>query len=108
MHIPPGTVLADRVGHYWIRRAKMVISRHRFISYVGDDTEKYYQQKYLLSVPMTEDHEVVLNPPKSWVELCAESGMCDAHLDAFIVLLVFGNFKVISHRPAEVLSTVVY
>ena len=79
---PPGTVLADRVGHYWIRRAKMVITRHRFISSVGDDTEKYYQQKYLLSVPMTEDHEVVLNPPKSWVELCAESGMCDAHLDA--------------------------
>ena len=24
----PGTVLADRVGHYWIRRAKMVITRH--------------------------------------------------------------------------------
>ena len=79
---PPGTMLADRVGHYWIRRAKMVITRHRFISSVGDDTEKYYQQKYLLSVPMTEDHEVVLNPPKSWVELCAENGMCDAHLDA--------------------------
>ena len=78
---PPGTVLADRVGHYWIRRAKMVITRHRFISSVGDDTEKYYQQKYLLNVPITEDHEVVLNPPKSRVELCAESGMCDAHLD---------------------------
>ena len=83
---PPGTMLADRVGHYWIRRAKMVITRHRFISSVGDDTEKYYQQKYLLSVPMTEDHEVVLNPPKSWVELCAENGMCDAHLDALSCL----------------------
>ena len=35
---------------------------------------------------MTEDHEVVLNPPKSWVELCAESGMCDAHLDALSCL----------------------
>ena len=57
---PPGTVLADRVGHYWIRRAKMVITRHRFISSVGDDTEKYYQQKYLLTVPMTVDHEVCL------------------------------------------------
>ena len=83
---PPGTMLADRVGHYWIRRAKMVITRHRFISSVGDDTEKYYQQKYLLSVPMTENHEVVVNPPKSWVELCAESGMCDAHLDALSCL----------------------
>ena len=30
----PGTVLADRVGHYWIRRAKMVITRHQFISSV--------------------------------------------------------------------------
>ena len=83
---PPGTVLANRVGHYWIRRAKMVITRHRFISSVGDDTEKYYEQKYLLSVPITEDHEVVLNPPKSWVELCAQSGMCDAHLDALSCL----------------------
>ena len=82
----PGTVLADRVGHYWIRRAKMVITRHRFISSVGDDTEKYYQQKYLLSVPITEDHEVVLNPPDSWIELCARNGMCDAHLDALSCL----------------------
>ena len=61
----PGTLLADGVGHYWIRRAKMVITRHRFISSVGDDTEKFYQQKYLLTLPMTVDHEVVLNPPKS-------------------------------------------
>ena len=82
---PPGTVLPDRVGHFWIRRAKMVITRHRFISSVGDDAEKYYQQKYLLSVPITEDHEVVLNP-KSWVELCAQSGMCDDHLDALSCL----------------------
>ena len=65
----------------------MVITRHGFISSVGDDAEKYYQQKYLLSVPITEDHEVVLNPPKSWVELCAQSGMCDAHLDALSCLL---------------------
>ena len=85
---PPGTILANRVGHYWIRRAKVVITRHQFISSVGDDTEKYYQQKYLLSVPMPmpmTDHEVVLNP-KSWVELCAKSGMCDAHLDALSCL----------------------
>ena len=57
----------------------MVITRRRSISSVGDDTQKYNEQKYLLSVPMTDDHEVVLNPPTSWVELCAESGMCDAH-----------------------------
>jgi hypothetical protein len=35
---------------------------------------------------MTEDHDVVLNPPKSWVELCTENGMCDAHLDALSCL----------------------
>ena len=45
----------------------MVFTRHRFISSLGDDAEKYYQQKYLLSVPITEDHDVVLNPPKSWM-----------------------------------------
>ena len=73
--------LVDRVGHYWTRQAKMVITRHRFISSVGDDTE-YYQQKYVLSVPMTEDHEVILKLLKSWIELSAENGMCDAHLDA--------------------------
>ena len=50
---PPGTMQTDRMGHYWIRRANMVITRHRFISSVGHDTEKYYQQKYLLNVPMT-------------------------------------------------------
>ena len=83
---PPGTVLADRVGHYWIRRARMVITRHRFINSVGDDTEKFYQQKFLLTVPLTEDDDVVLNPPDSWVELCAQRGMCDAHLDAFSCL----------------------
>ena len=37
-------------------------------------------------MPITEDHEVVLNPPKSWVELCPQNGMCDAHLDALSCL----------------------
>lgn len=83
---PPGIVLADKEGHYWIRRAKMVITRHRFISSVGDDTEKFYQQKFLLTVPITEDDDVVPNPPDSWVELCAQRGMCDAHLDALSCL----------------------
>ena len=107
-YIPPGTMLADRVGHYWIRMAKMVITRHWFIISVGDDTEKYYyqhyQQKYLFSVPMNDDHEVVLNPPKSWVELCAETGMCDAYPDARSCLqsAISRGF----HRPVEIHSTV--
>ena len=82
----PGTVLADKNGHYWIRRAKMVITRHRFLNSAGDDTEKYYQQKYLLTVPIAPEDDIVKHPPKSWVELCASRGMCDSHLDALSCL----------------------
>jgi hypothetical protein len=64
----------------------MIITYHRFISSVGDDHEQYYQQKYLLQVPLTNQHEVVLNPPESWIELCAREGMCDPHLDAISCL----------------------
>ena len=39
----PRIALPDREGHYCIRRSKMVFIAHRFISSVGDDTEKYYQ-----------------------------------------------------------------
>lgn len=60
----------------------MVCTRHRFISSVGDDQEKYYEQKYLLTVPITQESEVVQEPPQSWVEFCARQGMCDDHLDA--------------------------
>ena len=78
----PGSVLEDSNGHLWYRRAKMVCTRHRFISCVGDDQEKYYEQKYLLTVPLTPQSPVVLDPPESWVELCVREGMCDEHLDA--------------------------
>lgn len=60
----------------------MVCTRHRFISSVGDDQEKYYEQKYLLTVPITPQSQVVQEPPESWVELCVRQGMCDEHLDA--------------------------
>ena len=60
----------------------MMCTRHRFISSVGDDQEKYYEQKYLLTVPITPQSEVVLSPPSSWVEFCVREGMCDEHLDA--------------------------
>ena len=78
----PGSVLEDSDGHHWYRGAKMICTRHRFISCVGDDQEKYYEQKYLLTVPITPQSEVVLQPPQSWVELCAREGLCDEHLDA--------------------------
>ena len=51
----PGTVIADKEGHFWIRRARMIITRHRFISSVGDDQKQCYQQKYLLQVPLTDE-----------------------------------------------------
>ena len=44
---PPGTMLVDKCGRYWVRRQVMGITRYRFISPVGDNQEKYYEQKYL-------------------------------------------------------------
>ena len=46
---PPGTLLTNKDGQHWIRRAKMAIARCRFISSVGDDQEKFYQQKFNIS-----------------------------------------------------------
>ena len=63
---PPGTLLADRIGHYWIRWAKMVITRHQLHQLFQFEM----MQKYLLSVPITEDHDVVFL--MSWMELCAQ------------------------------------
>ena len=45
---------------------------------MGDDQVKYYEQKYLLNVCLTDKD----NPPKSWLELCASKGMCESHIDA--------------------------
>ena len=78
---PPGTMLADTKGHYWVRRGMMAIIRYRFISPVGDDQEKFYEQKYLLTVPLTYEDDVVQNPLQSWLELCAGQGLRDSRLD---------------------------
>ena len=59
----PGSMLADKQGQYWVKRATMAIIRHRFISPAGDDQEKYYEQKYLLNVCLTDEDDVVHNPP---------------------------------------------
>ena len=50
---PPGTMLSDTVGNYWIRRARACVTRHRFISL--DDQEAFYQQKYMLKVPLSSN-----------------------------------------------------
>ena len=52
----------------------MACTRYRFISCIGDDQEKYYEQKYLLTVPLNPQSRVVLESPESWVELCAREG----------------------------------
>ena len=83
---PPGTILTTDDGHHWIRRARMAITRHRYISSVGDNQENYYQQKYLLHTPLMPQSTVIQSPPQSWVSLCASEGMCDTHLDALSCL----------------------
>ena len=37
---PPGSTLSDKNGRYWVGRSRMIITRHRFTSCVGDDQEK--------------------------------------------------------------------
>ena len=44
--------------------------------------QERYEQKYLLNTSLTCDSDEVQSPPKSWIDLCVESGMCDQHLDA--------------------------
>ena len=56
---PPSSTLADKNGRYWVRQSRMTITRHRFISYIGDDQDKYYEQKFLLNVANTDQSEVV-------------------------------------------------
>lgn len=53
----------------------MAVSRWRFLSPDGDNLESFYEHKYLLNVPFTAEDDVVKNPPESWLELCAESGL---------------------------------
>ena len=79
---PPGSTLADNNGWYWVRRSRMTITRHRFISCIGDDQEKYYEQKFLFNVPITDQSEVVQNLPTSWIEHCVQLNMYDMHIDA--------------------------
>ena len=80
---PPGSMLADKQGHYWVRWETMAITRHRFISHVGDDQEKYYEQKYLLNVDLTDEDILVCwldntaNP--TWEAVAEALYLMDAH-----------------------------
>ena len=44
---PPGSMLMDTDGNYWIRRARACVTRHRFISL--DDQEAFYEQIMILA-----------------------------------------------------------
>ena len=65
LRYPPGSTLADKNGQYRVRQCRM------FISYIGDDQEKYYEQNFLLNVSITDRSDVVQNPPTSWMHLDA-------------------------------------
>ena len=78
----PGQMLLDQQGRYWIRRSKMCIVRYRFINPAGDEQEKFYEQKYLLNIPISFDDDIVVNRPQSWMHLCIQNGLFDEHADA--------------------------
>jgi len=68
---PPGSMLVDIAGTYWVRRATAAVTRHRFITV--EDQEAYHEQKYLLTVPLTPTDDVITNPPLSWVKAAMQS-----------------------------------
>ena len=44
---PPGSTIPYLNRHYWCRWGKMCFTRTTFLSSVGDNQEKYYEQKSL-------------------------------------------------------------
>ena len=77
---PPGSMLVDTDGAYWVRRATAAITRHRFITV--EDQEAYYEQKYLLTVPLIPTDDIITNPPLSWVKAAMQADLVDEHHDA--------------------------
>ena len=86
LRYPPGTILKDKRGKYWRRRAKAAVTRFHFLAPVGETQESFYEQKYLLNVPLTEEDKVITAPPQSWMQLCVERGLCDKEGDALSCL----------------------
>ena len=74
---PPGAVLSDKCGKYWRRRAKIAMTRFHFLTPVGKTQENFYEQKYLLNVPLTGEDKMITAPPRSWMQICVEKGLCD-------------------------------
>ena len=82
---PPGSMVPDQNGTYWVRRATAAVTRHRFITV--EDQETYYEQKYLLTVPLTSTDSIITKPPSSWVRVAMEANLVDEHHDARATLM---------------------
>ena len=83
---PAGSVLKDKQGQYWKRRAKIAVTRFHFLAPVGETQEKFYEQKYLLNVPIMPEDSVITAPPWSWMQLCVEKDLCNKEGDALSCL----------------------
>ena len=77
----PGQMLLDQQGRYWVRRTKMRITRYHFVN-PGEEQDKFYEQKYMLNVPLSPDDDVIHHKPQSWMQLCIEKDLIDEHADA--------------------------
>ena len=82
---PPGSMLVDSNGTYWVRKATGAVTRHWFV--MIDDQETYYEQKYLLTVPLTATDSTVNEPPSSWVKAAMEANLVDEQHDARATLM---------------------
>ena len=74
---PPGTMLKDVTGNYWVCRARAAITHLRFITV--DDQENYYMQKYLLNISITPKDDVIVHPPLSWIQVTVNVNLVDQH-----------------------------
>ena len=60
----------------------MCITRYWFTNPAGDEQERFYEQKYLLNMPISVENDVIANCPQSWMQLCIMNGLFDEHADA--------------------------
>ena len=65
---------------------KVAVTRFHFLTPVGETQESYYEQKYLLNVPIMPDDCIITNPPRSWMQLCVEKDLCNKEGDALSCL----------------------
>ena len=96
----PGHMLVDQQSRYWVRRAKMCITRYLLIPW-GMNKIKF---KYLLNVLISFDDDILGNRPQSWIQLCIQNGLFDEHADAMSSLQSRG-FHVDSLRELARLYT---